>query len=202
MPSFVGRESTNQGKEFAEQTAADFDDVISVNCRGMFHCVRAQINAMKEQEPRTVSDRNPARGAVRGTIVNLGFLASYVAIPGNSPYATSKHAVLGLTKNAGELSDPCSYAQVTDGSPVAPALDSAKYDIRINCVCPSFVDTPMIKRLFDGRPAARETIENMSPMKRLAQADEIADVAIFLSSLRSSYVTGVGWIVAGGKGYA
>ena len=157
---------------------------------------------MKEQEPRTVSDRNPGRGSVRGTIVNLGSLASYVAISGNSPYATSKHAVLGLTKNAGELSDPCSYARVTDGNPVAQALDSAKYDIRINCVCPSFVDTPMIKRYFDGRPAARETIENMSPMKRLAQADEIADVAIFLSSPRSSYVTGVGWIVAGGRGYS
>ncbi len=156
---------------------------------------------MKEQESRTVSDRNPARGAVRGTIVNLGSLASYVAIPGNSPYATSKHAVLGLTKNAGELAHPFSCARVTDGSPVAQALDSVKYDIRINCVCPSFVDTPMVNRVFDGRPAARERIENMSPMKRMAQADEIADVAIFLSSPRSSYVTGVGWIVAGGRRY-
>lgn len=65
-------------------------------------------------------------------------------------------------------------------------------------LCPSFVDTPMIKRRFEGTPGAREAIEKM--MRILAQPGEIADAAIFLSSPRLSYVTGVGWVVAGGMG--
>lgn len=67
-------------------------------------------------------------------------------------------------------------------------------------LCPSFVDTPMIKRRFEGTPGAREAIEKMTPLRRLAQPGEIADAAMFLSSPRSSYVTGVGWVVAGGMG--
>ena len=88
---------------------------MGVNLRGVFHCVQAEINAMKEQELRRVSERNPNRGTVRGTIVNMGSLGSYNTIPGNSPYVISKHAVLGLTKNAGKLSDPCS-ARFADGN--------------------------------------------------------------------------------------
>ena len=75
---------------------------MGVNCKGMFHCVRAEINAMKAQEPRPVSARDPKRGVTRGAIVNMGSVASYTPMPGNSAYVTSKHAVLGLTKNAGE----------------------------------------------------------------------------------------------------
>ena len=57
----------------------------------------------------------------------------------------------------------------------------------------------MMKRNFEARPEGRDWIESMTPMKRMAQAEEIADVAMFLSSPRSSYVTGVGWTVAGGR---
>lgn len=80
---------------------ADFDAVLNVNCRGMFNCLRAEVNAMKEQEPIRVSARDPARGVTRGTIINMGSVASYASIPGGSAYSTSKHAALGLTKNAG-----------------------------------------------------------------------------------------------------
>ena len=83
---------------------ADFDGIMKVNVQGMFNCVLAQINAMKKQEPRIVSTRDPSRGVIRGVIVNMGSLASYTTVPGGSLYSTSKHAVLGLTKNAGELS--------------------------------------------------------------------------------------------------
>lgn len=80
------------------------------------------------------------------------------------------------------------------------ALDTAKHNIRINCLCPSFVDTPLVQRMLDEEPGARQVIEKMTPMRRMAQPGEIADVAIFLSSPRSSYVTGVGWVVGGGGG--
>lgn len=190
-------------REFAEHHLADFENVMDVNYKGMFYCVRAEINAMKEQESRILSQKDPGRGVTRGTIVNLGSLASYTAMPGNSAYVTSKHAVLGLTKNAGELLY-FSFLLYLHPSLTETrgfeALDTAKYSIRINCLCPSFVDTPMVRSMLDARSGARERIEKMSPMGRMAQPGEIADVAIFLSSTRSSYVTGVGWVVAGGGG--
>ena len=72
------------------------------------------------------------------------------------------------------------------------ALDAAKYHIRVNYLCPSWVDTPMVRRMLDKRPGARGDIERMTPMGPMAQPGEVADVAIFLSSPKSSYVTGVG----------
>ncbi|CAF9913847.1 MAG: hypothetical protein ALECFALPRED_009120 [Alectoria fallacina] len=170
--NLVARVSAKAKGEIAEQTTADLDDVMNVNYKDMYYCVRAEINAMKEQEPRTVSPRDPNRGVTRGTIVNLGSLAPYAAVPGNSAHGTSKHAVLGLSKYA--------------------ALDAAKYHIRVNYLCPSWVDTPMVRRMLDKRPGARGDIERMTPMGPMAQPGEVADVAIFLSSPKSSYVTGVG----------
>ena len=58
----------------------------------------------------------------------------------------------------------------------------------------------MVQRFCEANPGAREMIEVRSPMKRMAQPGEIADVAMFLSSPRSSYVTGAGWVVGGGAG--
>lgn len=78
------------------------------------------------------------------------------------------------------------------------ALDCAPHDIRINCLCPSWVDTPMVHRAIEGNPGLQSLIEKAIPIGRIAQPDEIADLVIFLSSPRSSYVTGSGWIIDGG----
>jgi NAD(P)-dependent dehydrogenase (short-subunit alcohol dehydrogenase family) len=77
-------------------------------------------------------------------------------------------------------------------------LDNAEFLIKVNSVCPSWVETPMVKEAVEGNPALKAFIEKCVPMGRIAQADEIADVVMFLSSPRSSYVTGSGWIVDGG----
>ena len=58
----------------------------------------------------------------------------------------------------------------------------------------------MTRRSFEGKPGAIEYVEKLAPMGRLAQAGEVADVVTFLSSPRSSYVTGVGLVVSGGGG--
>lgn len=78
------------------------------------------------------------------------------------------------------------------------ALDNAPYGIRVNCLCPSWVKGPMIDRAIAGNPSLADAIKRAVPMGRIAQPDEISDVVMFLSSPRSSYVTGAGWIVDGG----
>ena len=69
-------------------------------------------------------------------------------------------------------------------------MDYISDDIRINCVCPSFVDTPMMKNLFNQVPNMRSTILSQLPLGRIALAEEVADVVLFLCSSGSSYING------------
>ncbi|KAI4152524.1 MAG: hypothetical protein L6R39_001783 [Caloplaca ligustica] len=162
----------------SESSVPEFQRFLDVNVFGMFLCTRALSRVMKTQSPRPVSESNPRRGETRGAIVNMGSCSSFVATPMLGQYTTSKHAVLGLTRNA--------------------ALDNAPHSIRVNCLCPSWVDTPMVSAAVAGNPALQTLMDNAVPMGRIAQVDEIADVALFLCSDRASYVTGSSWIVDGG----
>ena len=89
--------------EIAQSPVEDFERVLQINVKGTYLAVRAEIAAMKAQEPRIVSRSNPQRGKSRGVIINLGSVASHVGAAGSGSYVASKHAVLGLTKTAGSL---------------------------------------------------------------------------------------------------
>lgn len=78
------------------------------------------------------------------------------------------------------------------------AIDNAAHGIRVNCLCPSWVDTPMVQRAVEGVPGLKEMIESVIPMRRIARPEEIADVALFLCSPASSYMTGCSMVVDGG----
>ena len=88
--------------EIADASISEYRRFLDVNVFGMFLATRAQSAAMKKQEPKPVSKNNPKRGATRGVIVNMGSCSSFVSTPMIGQYTTSKHAVLGLTKNAGQ----------------------------------------------------------------------------------------------------
>ena len=75
------------------------------------------------------------------------------------------------------------------------ALDNASHSIRVNCLCPSWVDTPMVSAAVAGNPALQSLMDKAVPMGRIAQVDEIADVVMFLCSDKASYVTESSWIV-------
>lgn len=82
--------------------------------------------------------------------------------------------------------------------PMTTALDNAAYGIRVNAICPGWVETPMVSAAMEGNPELPKMMKTIIPMSRIAKPEEIADVVLFMTSPRSSYVTGVGWLVDGG----
>jgi NAD(P)-dependent dehydrogenase (short-subunit alcohol dehydrogenase family) len=113
-----------------------------------------------------------------GSIVSTASAAGLIGIPGACGYNASKHGVVGLTKTV--------------------ALEYASRNIRVNAVCPGFIETPMLNRVTDASVKIRDQLINGVPMRRVAQPSEIGDAVAWLMSARSSYVTGVALPVDGG----
>ncbi|KAI8951138.1 NAD(P)-binding protein [Xylaria longipes] len=157
---------------------AEFRRFLDINATGMFLVAKEASIVMRSQENQQVSTSNPGRGNTRGCIVNLGSASSVVASAGVLPYTVSKHAALGLTKNS--------------------ALDNAAHSIRVNCVCPSWTNTPMVERAIEGVEGLGDFIKRAVPMGRIAVPDEVGDAVVFLCSPRSSYITGCSLLVDGG----
>jgi NAD(P)-dependent dehydrogenase (short-subunit alcohol dehydrogenase family) len=116
-----------------------------------------------------------------GAIVNIGSISSFVAWPNDLPYTASKGAVLQLTR--------------------ALAVDLAPRKIRVNCVCPGIIDTPLTRAFIDAAPdpeAALEEYEGAAPLGRMGTAEEVARCVAFLASEEASFVTGAALLADGG----
>lgn len=113
-----------------------------------------------------------------GSIVSTASAAGLVGIPGAASYNASKHGVVGLTKTV--------------------ALEYASRNIRVNAVCPGFIETPMLQRVTNASVKIRDQLIGAVPMRRVAQASEIGDAVVWLLSGKSTYVTGVALPVDGG----
>jgi NAD(P)-dependent dehydrogenase (short-subunit alcohol dehydrogenase family) len=113
-----------------------------------------------------------------GAIVNCASIAGLVGFTGLPAYVASKHGVIGLTKTA--------------------ALEFAKQKIRVNAVCPGVIKTPMIDRFTGKNKEAEKQFENMEPVGRMGQPEEVANAVIFLCSDAASFVTGDAMAVDGG----
>jgi NAD(P)-dependent dehydrogenase (short-subunit alcohol dehydrogenase family) len=108
-----------------------------------------------------------------GSIINIASVHSVQNVGGTAPYAASKGGVAALTRTA--------------------AIDLAPAGIRVNAICPGWVDTPLIRGIFesDADPAAaRQTVERRQLLGRLGRPEEIGRAAVFLAGDDSSYVTG------------
>jgi len=115
----------------------------------------------------------------RGSIVITGSLASERGMANNPGYVASKHAVLGLAR--------------------AAALEVAPSNVRVNCILPGLIETPLLHNIGgDDIPAAMAFMGRNVPQGRVGTADETAEVATFLLSDAASHVTGQGWAVDGG----
>ncbi|MGW5518802.1 SDR family NAD(P)-dependent oxidoreductase [Nocardia africana] len=135
-----------------ETELSEWRRVLSINLEGTFLCMQAEM---------------PAMAAPGGSVINIASVMGLVATPGASPYVSSKHAVIGLTKTA--------------------ALEYADHGIRVNAVAPGFIDTPLLRKP-DAR--TRERLDQIHPLGRLGTATEVAAVAAFLASPAASFVTG------------
>jgi NAD(P)-dependent dehydrogenase (short-subunit alcohol dehydrogenase family) len=115
----------------------------------------------------------------RGAIVHIASVEGLEGMSGSLPYNASKGGVVLMTKNM--------------------ALDYAMHGIRVNCLCPGLIDTPLVGDL--SRPELqpiRETMRSWHAMERLGKPEEIANCALFLASDEASFVTGSALVVDGG----
>ncbi len=115
-----------------------------------------------------------------GNIVNIASVAGLMALPRNVAYTASKHAVIGMTRVA--------------------AVEYARKGIRVNAVCPSFTETPMVIDSLAKQEGKLDLdmMGQINPMKRIAQPEEIASAIMYLCSEDASYVNGHALVVDGG----
>lgn len=162
----VNNAGVHDSKSLEDASEADWDRILTTNLKSMYLVVKAALPYLK---------------ASKGRVVNMSSMAGVVGQGHAAAYASSKGAIITLTKNL--------------------ALDLAPYGIRVNCICPGWVETPLVNAWFALQPdetAARNYIASIHPLGRIATADEIGQVALFLASAASSFVTGVALPADGG----
>jgi NAD(P)-dependent dehydrogenase (short-subunit alcohol dehydrogenase family) len=111
-----------------------------------------------------------------GAIVNITSILGAVGFRGAPAYVSAKHGLIGLTQNA--------------------ALEYAAHNIRVNCVGPGFIRTPLVEKNIP--PEALAGIAALHPLGRLGTSDEVAELVLWLSSDKASFVTGSYYPVDGG----
>jgi len=114
----------------------------------------------------------------RGAIVNTASVAGIRGSVGLSAYNAAKHGVVGVTR--------------------AAALEFAPAGVRVNCICPGIIDTPLVATAFGATEEIRETMHRFHPLGRMGKPIEIARCVLFLASDDASFVTGHALVVDGG----
>ena len=181
------------GERAVRETAAKFGRLnVLVNCAGALNV--GTVEGISEQEwdrLMSVNVKGPFlvsravlpefRKSGGGAIVNVGSILGLVAMRDRAAYSTSKGAVTLLTK--------------------AMALDHASENIRVNCICPSLVETELIKDLFDasekGQAVKKARLATL-PLGRMGKPADVAFLAVFLASDESSWITGAAIPLDGG----
>lgn len=149
----------------------DYDLLMSINARGVFLGLKHVLPIMMKNK--------------KGSVINASSVAGLSGTPGFSPYVASKHAVIGLSRTA--------------------ALEVAESNVRVNTIHPAPVNTSMMRSIEEkvnpkDSEGAKEDFTEEVPLKRYAEAHEIANLVLFLASDESAYITGAQYRIDGGMG--
>jgi 3-hydroxybutyrate dehydrogenase len=156
-----------------EFPADKWDSIIAINLTSAFHTTRLALPHMKTQN--------------WGRIINIASAHGLVASAGKAPYVASKHGIIGMTK--------------------AVALETAKTGVTCNAICPGWVLTPLVQAQIDARALAKqltqeeakeELLAEKQPSGKFVAPEQLASLAMYLSSDDASEVRGVAWNMDGG----
>ncbi|MFP6556742.1 SDR family NAD(P)-dependent oxidoreductase [Paraburkholderia sp. B3] len=163
----VNNAGTNFPGPFVDVSEAELDVMLGLNVRSYFVVAQAAVRRMLAAGPR----------ATDACVINVSSQMGHVGAPLRGPYCMTKHAVEGLTK--------------------AMAVELAPQRIRVNSIAPTFIDTPLIRRIVDTSAKQREMVEKI-PLGRLGQIEDVAGAAIYLASPAAAMTTGTCIRVDGG----
>ncbi len=151
-----------------------WDQVIAVNLSGVYYGCLHGLQQMMSQGGGVIVNMSSMAGLVGFTVAGLPEVFGSAS---GTAYIAAKHGVLGLTKQF--------------------ALGGAPNNVRVNAICPGWIETPLIAPLTQAQPLLDWALQG-TPMGRLGQPEEIAKAALFLASDDSSFMTGAPLIVDGG----
>ncbi|CCU79292.1 3-oxoacyl-[acyl-carrier protein] reductase [Halanaerobium saccharolyticum subsp. saccharolyticum DSM 6643] len=156
---------------FLEMSDKNRDYHIDVNIKGAWNTIKAVLPEMKKNDYGNI-------------VITSSVTGDMVADPGETAYALSKSALVGLTKSL--------------------AVEYAQNNIRVNAICPGYVRTPMAESIAEeSNPEDPESVlsemAKAIPMQRLAEPKEVGELAAFLGSDESSYMTGTQNVIDGGS---
>ena len=164
----INNAGNNIPEHFTKVKTKNMEYLVKINTIATFNL--AQLCALK-----MIKAKN--RKKIGGAIVNMSSQMGHVGGPIRSVYNMNKWGLEGLTKGM--------------------SIDLAKYNIRVNTICPTFVVTPMTKKFLKNKKFKKETLNNI-PLGRFAELSEIASATVFLASDAASMITGTSLLVDGG----
>jgi NAD(P)-dependent dehydrogenase (short-subunit alcohol dehydrogenase family) len=164
----INNAGNNIPEHFTKVKTKNMEYLVRINTIATFNL--AQLCALKMIKSKD-------RKKIGGSIVNMSSQMGHVGGPIRSVYNMTKFGLEGLTKGM--------------------SIDLAKYNIRVNTVCPTFVVTPMTSKFLKNKKFKRDVLGNI-PLGRFAQLSDVASAAVFLSSDAASMITGTSLLVDGG----
>ncbi len=164
----INNAGNNIPAHFTKVKTKDMEYVVKINTIATFNL--AQLCALKMIETKN-------RKKIGGSIINMSSQMGHVGGPIRTVYNMTKFGLEGLTKGM--------------------SIDLAKYNIRVNTVCPTFVVTPMTRKFFKSKKFKKEVIGNI-PLGRFAELSDVATATVFLASDAASMITGTSLLVDGG----